>query len=248
MKAYIVEDEVLATNRMNQLISENLHDIEVVGSSQTGKHAIKEINATKPDLLFLDIQLLDMSGLDLLKHLVYQPFVIFTTAYREYAIEAFDHFAVDYLLKPISQDRFDTAIKKLLTLKDKSTLHTNPKFEPKQEKKIKKRTSFSIKKNDKIILVDIDNVAWIKAEDKYVEIGEKNGKSHLLSKTLKNLIEELPENFIRIHRSYIINKNYVYEIHKHFKGRYVFKLSDTDRSSITSSETYLAEIKRKFDL
>jgi len=224
MKAYIVEDEVLAINRMNQLISNNLHDIEVVGSSQTGKQAIKEINSIKPDLLFLDIQLLDMTGLDLLKHIVYQPFVIFTTAYQEYAVDAFDHFAVDYLLKPISQERFDKAIKKLLTLKDKTTVGSSHNFELKHERKIKKRTSFSIKKNDKIILVDIDNVAWIKAEDKYVEIGEKNGKSHLLNKTLKLLIDELPENFIRIHRSYIINKDYVYEIHKHFKGRYVFKL------------------------
>ena len=116
------------------------------------------------------------------------------------------------------------------------------------KQKAKKRTSFSIKKNDKITLVDIDNVVWIKAEDKYVKIGEKNGKTHLLNKTLKQLENELSESFVRIHRSYIINKGFVFEIHKYFKGRYVFKLNDNDRSSITSSESYLTEIKEKFDL
>ena len=248
MKTYIVEDELLAADRMKQLISKNLHDLEIIGYSQTGKKAIKEINNLKPELLFLDIQLLDMTGLEVLKHIVYQPFVIFTTAYYKYAIDAFDHFAVDYLLKPVTQDRFDRAIKKLLTLKDKSTIESINSKEKKIGLNVKKRTSFSIKKNDKIILVDVDNVAWCKAEDKYVEIAEKSGKKHLLSKSLTQLENELPESFIRIHRSYIINKDYVYEIHKYFKGRYKFKLSDADRSTITSSESYLKEIKSKFEL
>ena len=248
MKAYIVEDEKLAANRLKQLIVEGIHDIEVVGEAQTGKQAIKEINSLKPELIFLDIQLLDMTGFDVLQNLVYQPFIIFTTAYQQYAIDAFEHFAVDYLLKPIEQDKFNMSVRKLLKMKDKTSMQSFDSVSTFMQQTAKKRSSFSIKKNDKITLVDIDNVAWIKADDKYVEIGEKNGKTHLLNKTLKRLEQELPECFIRIHRSYIINKDFVYEIHKYFKGRYVFKLNDNDRSSITSSESYLIDIKEKFDL
>lgn len=248
MKAYIVEDEKLAGNRLKQLILDGIHDLEIISESQTGKKAIKEINQLKPEVVFLDIQLLDMTGFEVLKNLVYQPYIIFTTAYHQYAIDAFEHFAVDYLLKPIDQDRFNKSINKLLKMKDKTSIQSYESVDNWIKQKTKKRTSFSIKKNEKITLVDVDNVAWIKAEDKYVEIGEKNGKSHLLSKTLKQLESELPESFIRIHRSYIINRDYVYEIHKYFKGRYVFKLNDTDRSSITSSESYLSEIKEKFEL
>lgn len=248
MKSYIVEDEKLAGNRLKQLIKDGIHDLEILGESQTGKQAIKEINRFKPELIFLDIQLLDMTGFDVLQNLVYQPFVIFTTAYHEYAIDAFDHFAVDYLLKPIDQDKFNNSLKKLLKLRDKTSIQTYDSMNTWIKKESRKRTSFSIKKNDKITLVDIENVAWIKADDKYVEIGEKSGKSHLLNKTLKQLENELPDSFVRIHRSFIINKDYVYEIHKYFKGRYVFKLSDNDRSSITSSESYLSEIKEKFEL
>jgi two-component system LytT family response regulator len=248
MKAYIVEDEKLAGNRLKQLILDGTHDLEIIGESQKGKEAIKEINSLKPELIFLDIQLLDMTGFDVLQNLVYQPYIIFTTAYHQYAIDAFEHFAVDYLLKPIEQDKFNKSIKKLLKMMDKTSMQSFDSVNTWIKQNVKKRTSFSIKKNDKITLVDIDNVAWIKAEDKYVEIGEKNGKSHLLNKTLKLLETELPENFVRIHRSYIINRDFVFEIHKYFKGRYVFKLNDNDRSSITSSESYLSEIKEKFEL
>ncbi len=237
MKAYIVEDEKLASNRLKQLILNGIYDLEIIGESQTGKQAIKEINKLKPELIFLDIQLLDMTGFDVLQNLVYQPYIIFTTAYHQYAIDAFDHFAVDYLLKPIEQSKFNKSMQKLLKLKDKTSMQSIKSVDQWIKQKVKKRTSFSIKKNDKITLVDIDNVAWIKAEDKYVEVNEKSGKSHLLSKTLKQLIDELPDSFVRVHRSYIINRDYVYEIHKHFKGRYVFKLNDNDRSSITSSES-----------
>lgn len=248
MNSYIVEDEKLAGSRLKDLIKNGIHDLNIIGASQTGKQAIKEINNLKPELLFLDIQLLDMTGFDVLRNLVYQPYIIFTTAYHEYAIDAFEHFAVDYLLKPIEQEKFNNSMKKLLKLKDKTSMQSLESVNDWIKQKTKKRTSFSIKKNDKITLVDIDNVAWIKADDKYVEIGEKNGKSHLLNKTLKQLVGELPDSFVRIHRSYIINKDYVYEIHKYFKGRYVFKLNDKDRSSITSSESYLSEIKKKFEL
>ncbi|MFT6334073.1 MAG: two-component system LytT family response regulator [Halioglobus sp.] len=248
MKAYVVEDEKLASNRLKQLILNGIYDLEIIGESQTGKQAIKEINKLKPELIFLDIQLLDMTGFDVLQNLVYQPYIIFTTAYHQYAIDAFDHFAVDYLLKPIEQDKFNRSLNKLLKMKDKTSMQSYDSVNTLIKQKATKRTSFSIRKNDKITLVDIDNVAWIKSEDKYVKIGVKNGKTHLLNKTLKQLENELPESFFRIHRSYIINKDFVFEIHKYFKGRYVFKLNDNDRSSITSSASYLIGIKEKFDL
>lgn len=248
MKTYIVEDESLARDRMTELIDNSIHDIEVIGSADTGKASIQEINKLKPELVFLDIQLLDMTGFQVLEHLIYKPLVIFTTAYHSYAIEAFDHLAVDYLLKPIAQEKFDQSLKKLFSLMDRSTTKDFSNLGQLINQKKAKRTTISIKKNDKIILVDLDVIAYAASEDKYVQIVLQNNKKYLITKSLSNLISEFPDNFLRVHRSYIINCIKVYEIHKHFKGRYVFKLSDNDRTSITSSESYLSDIKRKFDL
>ena len=112
-KAVIVEDEAPARRLLNELLSGHRHLIHLSGEAYNGSDAIRLINELKPDLIFLDIQLPDMLGLEVLKQLVYHPYVIFTTAHDEYAIKAFDALSVDYLLKPLKEDRIVRALNKL---------------------------------------------------------------------------------------------------------------------------------------
>ena len=112
-KVYIVEDEKPARERLQNFIS-NYPEFETIGFSVSGKKAAIEIDALKPDLIFLDIQLTDITGIDLLHLISSKPLVIFTTAYNDYAIKAFDLQAIDYLLKPFSEERFNIAVKKAL--------------------------------------------------------------------------------------------------------------------------------------
>ena len=112
-KAFIVEDELPAMKRVKKLLSEHHFTVELVGEADNGKIAIEQIEVLRPDVLFLDIQLPDMTGFEVLSALTYQPLVIFTTAYDQYAIKAFESFSIDYLVKPFDANRFQLAIEKL---------------------------------------------------------------------------------------------------------------------------------------
>lgn len=249
MKAIVVEDEYPALNRMKELIEASSHQIEWVKEAMTGREAISLINANKVDVIFLDIQLPDMMGFDILPHLSYNPLIIFTTAYHEYALKAFEYYAIDYLLKPVTQERFDRAIQKLIDLKPSNPLESFGKIEEWMRQQIKqKNQSFPIKKKDRIILIDYDDIVYLKAEDKYVNVVLKTGEKHLITRSLTQLELEFPEGFLRVHRSYIVNRHFVYEIHKHFKGRFVLKLSDRANNSITTGEMYGAKVKGAFGI
>ena len=122
-KAFIVEDEPLASIRLQKMLETYVDTITLIGEANQGALAIEQIEKLRPDAVFLDIQLLDMTGFEVLNHLTYQPFVIFTTAYEQYAIQAFDTYAVDYLVKPYRLERFKRAIDKLLKFgKDSSKI------------------------------------------------------------------------------------------------------------------------------
>jgi len=246
-RAIIVEDERLASERLKDLLETHEQTIQIEGLANTGHLALQLIEAKKPDLIFLDIQLPDMTGFDILEKLSYQPWIIFTTAYTEHALEAFESFAVDYLVKPIEQNRFDSAIQKLTTRNQPAlidlqlikSVFQNAKKEP---------TSLAIKKKDKIVLLDFKDIVFINADDKYISINDNKGSKHLMSKSLSEISEQLPSQFIRVHRSYIVNQDFVSEIHKHFKGKFILQLSDKLGSKIKTGETYNATVKQSFGL
>ncbi len=245
LKAIIVDDEQPARLRIKKLLEKHEETIFVAGEADCGQDAISIIQQLKPDVLFLDIHMPDMSGFEVLAQLTFQPLIIFTTAYAEYAIKAFEEMSIDYLVKPIKSVRFDQAIQKLLLLSE----------EPKQSdlkaleaaitalQKPVIGTTFPIKKKDKIILVEFENISHFKAEDKYVKVVLKDCKSHLINNTITELTKQLPPYFIQVHRSTIINRNFIVEIEKYFKGRLVLKLKDHCKSSITTGETYSKKVK-----
>lgn len=250
--AIIVEDEYPARLRMQQFLSAYQNELTIVGEADTGKKAIALIEAERPEVVFLDIQLPDMTGFEVLKQISYNPWVIFTTAYSEYALKAFENYSIDYLVKPIEEKRFEQAITKLGNWnRESNDSNADWKLVQKMIQEVqspKQSSSFAIKKKDKIILVDFEDLVFFQAEDKYVTAHLKNGKEHLLSKSLSKLEEILPPQFLRVHRSYIVNRNYITEIHKYFKGKFVLQLSDGNQSQITTGETYTAVVKQAFGL
>jgi len=245
----VVEDEYPARLRMKQLLEEYKESIQLIGEVDTGKKAIDLIQEKQPDVIFLDIQLPDMTGFDVLSKIEGTPLIVFTTAYSEYALKAFESYSIDYLVKPISAERFAKAMDKLLNWGDKSKLDLSLIQEMfLQLKQPKESFSFAIKLKDKILLVDYKNIAFFNAEDKYVNIHLENGKSYLLSKTLTQLSEDLPPEFVRVHRSYIVNQKRVVEIQKFFKGKYKLKLSDVNGTKVLTGETYKELVEKLFGL
>ena len=197
IKAFIVDDEPLAREVVKKHLQKHT-DIVLVGEANDGFEALKLIPEVKPDLLFLDIQMPKINGFELLELLSETPSVIFTTAFDEFALKAFEVNALDYLLKPFSEERFDSAISK----KKHAELMNNPKRDiPLQI--IHEQNRIVVKDGTEIKIIPIDDVDYIEAYDDYVKIYQ--GKKYILKKQTMNHFEQvLPKDqFIRIHRSYI---------------------------------------------
>ena len=220
MKALVIDDEELARKRVLNLL-EDVEDIEVIGECSNGRTAIERINADKPDLIFLDINMKDMNGFEVLKRveIANKPVVIFVTAYDNYALKAFDVDAFDFLLKPFKDERFFRTIDKVLKT---TKTEANENFEKRMVEffheyskggiQLNSVSKIPIKQGNKTALVDPKEIMYIQASGYYAEIFV-NSKKYVLRESLNNLEEILDNNlFIRIHRSTIINLNFVDEI------------------------------------
>lgn len=250
IKCVIIDDERLARTRMKDLLVNHSNKVNLIGEADNGTKGIQLIEEEKPELIFLDIQMPDMSGFEMLSKLSYQPKIIFTTAYSEYAIKAFENYTIDYLVKPISQDRFDKSIDKLTKLQSPTQELDLIKLQELISKVPKQKESFSfaVKKGDRIILLDYEDITHFKAEDKYVNIYLNNAEIHITDKTLSELEDILPTDFIRIHRSIIVNKPFIKEIEKYFKGTLILILNDKAGTKLKSSEKYSKELKIKLGI
>jgi two-component system LytT family response regulator len=212
IKTIIIDDETLARQITKKYLSSH-SEIEIIAECSNGFDAIKKINEEKPDLIFLDIQMPKLTGFEMLELLENHPVIIFTTAYDNYAIKAFEVNAADYLLKPFPQDRFEEALKKAkINLQDKiSYQHTIQNIIHHNEKKIEKLERVVIKDGTKITILPLDQIRWIEAQDDYVQIYTDNSK-YLKKKTMKYFEKYLNANFIRVHRSYIISVDYIKQL------------------------------------
>jgi two-component system, LytTR family, response regulator len=202
MKAVIIDDEPLARSIVKEYL-QSYPDIEVLQECNDGFEGVKAINQHEPDLIFLDIQMPKISGFEMLELIENPPKVIFTTAFEEFAIKAFETHAVDYLLKPFGKERFDKAIYKLLQTKPNppqtvAVLETAAQS-PLQSNRI------VVKDGGKIKIIPIAHIQYLEAADDYVKIFTPDG-NFLKKKTMQYFEHFLQqEQFIRIHRSYIIN-------------------------------------------
>lgn len=219
MKAIIVDDEILARKRIGTLLKK-IKEIEIIQECATGKSAIVEINKLKPDLIFLDINLKDLNGFQVLQSVEVnpKPFVVFVTAHVSHAAKAFDFEALDFLLKPFKEERFYKTIQKVLQT---PRGETEKIYERHLEtlSKIKKNVSskLPIRQGNKTALLSTSKIKYILASGYYAEIYTKERK-YVIRESLSNLDEMLdPAKFFRVHRSAIVNLSYIQEIvHSNF--------------------------------
>jgi DNA-binding LytR/AlgR family response regulator len=202
MSCVIIDDEPIARNILKEYIMRD-DRLLLVQDYPDASGALRELNIKKPKLIFLDIKMPKISGFEMLRSLPQHPFVIFTTAFREYAVEGFDMNAVDYLLKPFSFERFLQAVNKAYVL------HSS---EHPAETSAKQDDDLFVKSNGKLIRIRISDILYIEALKEYVRIFIPGG-NQVVYQTMQNLEERLPkENFFRIHRSYIIGLRHVQAI------------------------------------
>jgi len=243
----IIEDEPPSRRLLKELLTAYPSLIHLAGEAADGANAITLINTIRPDLVFLDIQLPGMLGLDVLKRLDYNPYVIFTTAYDEYAINAFDALSVDYLLKPLKEDRLAKAMIKLQTFTQSApewkALESFGLPHPKKES-----TTLSVKKGNKFTLVQLADIAYFEASDKYTFVHTANGQKLFCDHMLAVLEERLPSDFIRVQKSYIVNKQKIVELHKYSNNRYTLVLNNRDFTRIVTGPSYLPVIKEVFEV
>jgi two-component system LytT family response regulator len=219
-------------------------DIQVIGECTKGSEAVEKINKEKPDLIFLDVQMPGMTGFYVLDEIDHDPFVIFTTAYDQYAIRAFEKNAVDYLLKPIDHERFKLAVERAIT---QMKLEQNNVGELLRNMKTENRTSYDshlfVQKSEKLLNLPVEDIVHLEASGDYTILTTKNDQ--FVSSSGIGKLEEIlnPETFIRVHRSTIININFLKEIEKHFNGGMVVKMQNG--KSFPVSRTYAKLIRKK---
>ncbi|HET9432317.1 MAG TPA: LytTR family DNA-binding domain-containing protein [Chitinophagaceae bacterium] len=249
-RAIVIDDEPAARRLMKNLLQAHADVVEVIAEAGSGGEAIRKIEELSPDLIFLDIQMPDLTGFEVIEKLRSKPTIIFTTAYEQYAIKAFESFSIDYLLKPIKEERLNHSIEKLKLLGRLNSAINLASLQEviKQFQAPPKPTALTIRSGDRIILLRFDSISYFEAEDKYVLVFTVDGQKYLTDQSLSTLSEKLPSQFYRIQKSYIINRDKVKEMHRHFNGRYLFIMEDKPASRLTSGRTYHDDIKFHFGL
>ncbi len=228
-KIIIIDDEPLARSIVRKYLTD-YPSFYVVAECSNGFEGIKAIEEYQPDLVFLDIQMPKINGFEMLELIDEQPGVIFTTAFDEYAIRAFDSSAVDYLLKPFSKERFQKAIEKW---KGVSGVEVNSKVNELIGKQPDEHLRIVVKEKENIQIVPTANVFFIEAYDDYVKI-HTSEKSYLKKKTMNYYEQTLRKlGFIRIHRSFLLNINYLTRIESFEKNSYKAILTNGERLSIS---------------
>ncbi len=244
IRAVLADDEVLARQKLLQLLREE-QDIEIVGECATASETIQLVNLTKPELLFLDIRMPDMDGFDVVGALsahetVTMPHIIFTTAYDQYAVRAFEIHAIDYLLKPFTFERLRSAVQRVrerIVAPEPDTSARAIELNGAQY-----TTRIVFKSRGRILFLPVEDIRWIRAEENYVRI-YAGGESHLLRETMGHLEGRLdPQTFLRVHRSSIVNLRYVKEVRSEPDGEATVGLISGEK--VGMSRSYRSRIQR----
>jgi two-component system LytT family response regulator len=230
IRAVIIDDEQPA-RELIKVYLKDYPEITLAGEAVNGFEGAKLINELSPDLIFLDIQMPKIDGFELLELLDYQPSVIFCTAYDQFAIKAFDKNALDYLLKPFSKDRFKEAIAKTQLSKakdDKLSLPTPQDYRQPLSRIV-------VKDRKEIVIIDVNNIHYLEAQDDYVEIHTAQGK-WLKQQTMKYFEGALDETkFVRIHRKYILHLSELGKLDKLGKESYIVVLKSGTSIPVSTS-------------
>jgi len=231
IKAIIVDDEALARELIQNYLRD-MEDIEVIAECENGFEALKVIQEQNPDLVFLDIQMPKIDGFELLDVLELKPEIIFTTAFDQYALKAFEQNAVDYLLKPFSRDRFRQAVEKAKARITASAADEKPTVDKLRQHLDETETTLNrvvARLGSKIIVIPVEKIFYLEAQDDYVMIYSELGR-HLKEKTMRYFENHLPaENFVRIHRKYIANLAFITSVELYEKNTHLVLMKNGDK-------------------
>lgn len=264
LRTIIVDDEPLALSLLRAKLMK-IEEIDIIAECKNGREAIAATMDLSPDLIFLDIQMPGIDGFGVIKKLQSDivPLVVFTTAFEQYALDAFDVHAVDYILKPIDEERIKRAVQRALVRceTEEDTLNKsriisaidsinereNTQSDAEQKMSLPKldtgkvERKIVIKDRDDITLLKQADIEWVDAAGDYVCL-HAEGVTHIKRCTLKKLLEDLdPEMFKRVHRSTIVNLNYIQKVIPHTKGEFFLKLGEYDQVKV--SRNYREVIK-----
>lgn len=248
IRVVFADDEQPAREKLSHQLS-LLNNIEVVGIATTGKEAIAMINDLTPDLILLDIQMPEINGLDLLSLLNYQPLIIYTTAYDQFAIQAFEQSSTDYLLKPYPLSRLKSAIDKAQKqLSNQKKIEETPQDNSFKLNSVSETKRLISKNGERIILLAPTELFYIKSEQGKC-FASDGDKLHLLSDTLDQLEQSLlASQFIRIHRSYLINIDKIKEIQRWFNGKLMIIMADEKKTELSTSRAGADKLKQELGL
>lgn len=246
LRLVFADDELPAREKLSHQLS-LMDNVEVVGIASNGKEAISLINELKPDVALLDIQMPEINGLELVDLLAHQPLIIYTTAYDQFAVQAFEHASIDYLLKPFPIARLKKALEKAQQQLCQQQAIVRANAEPKSvqyelaDNKLNKLIS---KSGERIFLLSPSDIKFIKSEqgNSFAHDGEA---LHHLSDTLDQLEQSLcTQSFVRIHRSYLVNIDHIKEIQRWFNGKLMVIINDDEKSELSTSRAGADKLKQ----
>ena len=257
LRAYLVDDEPLAIERLGRLLV-SAGGLRIAGSATDPAEALDFLNRESIDVLFLDIQMPGMNGFELLSRLNEQPFVIFTTAYDEYALKAFEVNSIDYLLKPIEPELLARALKKLERLRPsaRQDWQRNPELPALLKvlaaslrgERAEYPRRIATRVGERISFLDLDAVTHFVASDK-LTYAVANGRQHCVDQTIAELERRLdPARFLRVHRSALVNVEWIHEVNSWFAGKVILSLKDAQRTQIPVARDRVRVLKARLGI
>jgi two-component system LytT family response regulator len=252
MRAFLVDDEALALKRLSRMLTATGR-VEIVGSDTDPVEAVQAVLEAKPDVLFLDIEMPEMTGFEMLAKLDPQPMIVFTTAYDRYALQAFGVNSIDYLLKPIEQAQLERALDKVERMRGGA--------EPRQEiRELLRRlnavaapqpeypTRIASRIGERVEFVELSRVTHFFAADK-LTYAATPVKNYVVDHTIQELEQKLdPRKFVRIHRATLLNLDCVNDLHAMFAGRMLVRLKDEKKTELTVSRDRVKALKQRLGI
>lgn len=260
LRAYLVDDEPLAIDRLSRMLAQH-EGIKIAGSATDPAVALIELQGTEGkqiDVLFLDIQMPGMNGFELLSRLDEQPFVIFTTAYDQYALRAFEVNSIDYLLKPVEAEQLDRALHKL----DRLRPSAKPEWQQRPElaallqemaatlrgERQEYPRRIATRVGERISFLDLDQVTHVMASEK-LTYAVVNGRQHCVDQTISELEQRLdPTRFLRIHRAVLVNVDWIQELNAWFGGGVVVTLKDAQHTQLKVARDRVRALKTRLGI
>lgn len=245
LRCIVIDDEELARRRMQDLLDASSKDVDILALCESGKQGLLAVKEHKPDLVFLDIQMPGLDGFDVLELLPEpRPWIIFVTAFDQYAIEAFDHFALDYLTKPVRVDRLKKSLDRVTSMMDIS--NQNEAVHKLVERRRAEMDTIPVRQKDSFKMLSPDEVYFFEAEEKLVYAHTQDNR-YRIDRTLSELEDQLNDRqFIRVHRAFIVNRTAIDEISPWFSGSYQIRMKNG--TSVPVSRRQRSKLKETLNI